>query len=655
MNINEMSERENQLVENNDALNSDPKGAESSEITPQEETKVTNMETVLETTDEKRDEFGYNLEAPAEEAEDEHDLVDENTVHFDASVALMSIEEIIPKLKELLQADEPQRKEVEDLKTQFYRALRTEIDAQKTRFLEEGGEDADFVANEPELYAAGKQLLQQIREKRAELFAQQEAEKERNVTKKLAIIDKIKELTENPSQEDFNKTYQEFKALQQEWNEIKQVPAVKANELWKSYQVYVEKFYDIVRINNEFREYDFRKNLELKSELIEAVERLHSESDIVSAFHQLQNLHQQWREIGPVAKKDREEIWARFKEASTVINKKHQAHFEALKEKENENLEKKTALCEQLEQIDYTALKTSKEWGDKLQEILAIQNQWREVGYVPKKLNSKIYTRYREACDVFFKKKNEFYKAVREELDENLKKKIELCERAESLKDSKDWRKTTQDMIEIQKEWKKIGPVPRKFMDTTWKRFIAACDYFFEQKKLQNSSRNTEEVANMEAKNAIIEKIKNLDVALAVEEATSMLRDWMSEFHKIGHVPFKQKDKVYKEFFDAVDAQFNRLNIHKSERKLENFMVNLSEISKSDKPKNQLFHERERLMSQYDRKKNELQTYENNIGFLSISSKKGNSLLDEMNHKIKNIKSELELIAKKIDLIDKEL
>ncbi len=650
---NEMLERETQPVENGDSLKPAEENINTSETIQSEEQTV--IETVPEAqSDKTAEENNYELVDETDEEDDENDL-DENSVLFDNSEALMSIEEIVGKMKAVLSEDEPQRKDVEELKTQFYRALRNDIDTQKSAFIEQGGEEADFKSVEAPLYTEGKELLAQLRNKRAEIFAKQEVEKEANVTKKLDIIEKIKVITENPSQEDFNKSYQEFKALQQEWNDIKLVPAAKANDLWKSYQVYVEKFYDIVRINNEFREYDFRKNLELKNDLIAAAERLDQEEDIISAFHQLQNLHQQWREIGPVAKVHREEVWNKFKEASTVINKKHQTYFESLKERENENLEKKAALCEKLESIDFAQLKSSKDWNDKLQEVLQIQNDWREIGYVPKKVNAKIYTRYREACDNFFKNKNDYYKVVREELDENLKKKEALCERAESLKESTDWRKTSDELIQIQKEWKTIGPVPRKHVDAIWKRFIGACDYFFEQKKLNTSSKTTEELANLDLKKAVIEKIKNMDENLSIEDGTTQLRSLVNEFHAIGHVPFKQKDKIYKEFFDATDAQFNRLNVNRSDRKMESFMNNLSSMAKSDKPKNQILHERERLMRQYDRMKNELQTYQNNIGFLSISSKKGNSLLDDMNNKMKNLKSELDLIARKIDMIDKEL
>jgi hypothetical protein len=590
-----------------------------------------------------------------EEGEDADDDDTDDTDSENSSTPLLSIEEIIVKLREMASSEDLQRKEMDEIKSQFYRSIRNETAEQKAKFLADGGEEIDFVPEELPLYIEGKELLAKIKEKRARIQLREEAEKEQNVAKKLAIIEQIKQLTENPGQEDFNKTYQEFRLLQQQWNDIKLIPQAKANELWKSYQLYVERFYDLVRINNEFREYDFKKNLELKTELCEAAERLDEEPDVISAFHQLQNLHQQWREIGPVSRKDREEIWNRFKEASNKINKKYQAHFEEIKLQENENLEKKTAICEQLESIDYSALTTQKAWREQLDKVLALQDEWRKIGYVPKKWNSKIYERYRAACNTFFEKKNQFQKSIRDELEENLRKKTALCEQAEALKDSKDWHKTTQEMIRIQKEWKEIGPVPRKFVDSLWQRFISACDYFFEQKKLSSTSHLAEEQNNLEAKKTIIDKIKQIDPQLPIEEASALLHQLIDEWHNIGHVPFKQKDTIYSDFYEATEAQFNRLNIDKGDRKLQSYRNSISDMAKSDNGRGQLLREREKLMRQYDRMKNELLTYENNLGFLSVSSKKGNNLIDEMNQRVKRLRSDLDLLIKKIDAIDREL
>ena len=625
----------------------------------QSDVEATVSEEADDQKEKEQEKIDYHLEdGEADEADDsgnEADESDEDSESDNITGSLLTVDEIVQKLRELLEAERPQRKDIDEYKNQFYRTLRNEIEGQKQAFLSTGGEEIDFVANESALFIEGKELLQKIREKRSAITAMEEAEKEKNVARKLAIIEQVKQLTQNQGQEDFNKVYQEFKSLQQEWNEIRMIPQARVNELWKSYQHYVEIFYDLVRINNEFREYDFKKNLELKNELCEAAERLDEESDVVSAFHQLQNLHQEWREIGPVSRKDREEVWNRFKEASTSINKKYQAHFEALRGKEDENLELKTSLCEKLEAIDYSQIKTIRDWNSKVKEVLAIQTQWRQIGYVPRKWNTKIYKRYRAACDFFFRSKNEYYKTLRNEMEENLRKKIELCERAEAMKESQDWKKTSQDLIEIQREWKSIGIVPHKYVDTIWKRFITACDYFFEQKKIHTSSQYEEESKNLDAKKKIVDKISQLDKTLSAEQALPLLQELMDEWYAIGHVPYKMKDRVYREFYDATEAQFDRLEIDKEERKMESFRSNIVDMSRSENGKSQLLREREKLMRQYDRMKNELQTYENNIGFLSVSSKKGNHLIDDMNQKVEKIKAELQTIVKKIDTLDKEL
>ncbi|WP_294081574.1 DUF349 domain-containing protein [Proteiniphilum sp. UBA5384] len=637
----------------------EPEEIVSGEVIVQEQSGevVELVEETPGTEEEEEPSIDYDLEDSngVEDSEEDEDDADEDSLSDDTTVILLPVDEIVGKLRDLLNSDNPKRKDIDEYKNQFYRSLRDETESQKQEFLANGGEEIDFMGKELDIYTEGKDLLQKIKEKRADILAKEEAEKEKNVARKLAIIEQIKVLTESQGQEDFNKVYQEFKTLQQEWNDIKLLPQEKVNELWKSYQRYVEKFYDLVRINNEFREYDFKKNLELKNELCEAAERLDDESDVVSAFHQLQNLHQEWRDVGPVSRKDREEIWNRFKEASTRINKKYQAHFEQLREKENENLEVKTALCEKLEAIDYDQLKSVKDWNNKVKEVLDIQSQWRQIGFVPRKWNTKIYKRYRAACDFFFRSKNEFYKSLRGEMEENLKKKIALCERAEAMKDSQDWKNTTREMIDIQKEWKVIGIIPHKHVDSVWKRFISACDYFFEQKKLHTSSQYDQEQKNLNEKKVIIEQIKQLDTALEAEEAVVKLRELMDQWYEIGYVPYKMKDRLYKEFYDASEGQFERLNIDKEERRLEAYKSSISDIARSDNSKGQLFREREKLVRQYERIKSELQTYENNIGFLSVSSKKGNNLLDDMNQKVERLKSELLLLEKKIRTIEDEL
>lgn len=576
----------------------------------------------------------------------------ENNETEASSEGKMTKEEILEKLTELVATSaESARSEIESLKQAYYKLRRNEVDELKRTFLADGGEEEDFVTPQEPTEDKLKELLATYREKRAAVIAEEEKRKADNYATKLALIDRLKVLTE--SQDDFNKLYNEFKEIQQQWKEIKEVPVEYASDLWRNYQTYSEKFYDIIKINNQFRDYDFKKNLELKTALCEAVEKLDNEPDVVSAFHQLQKLHQQWREIGPVSKELREDLWARFKAASTIINKKHQLHFESIKEKEQENLTAKTEICEQIEQIDFSQLKTFKDWEEKNREVMALQDKWKTIGFAPKKANVKIFERYRAACDIYFGKKSEFYKAIKETMDKNLELKRALCEQAEALKDSTEWRETTDKMIALQKEWKSIGSVARKHSDAIWKRFITACDYFFEQKNKNVSSQKSVELQNLAAKKEIVAKIKALGEETDSDGALSQLKEYMSEFNAIGHVPFKEKDKIYKQYHDAVDVQFDRLNIDRSERKIQTFRTSLGDMS--DKSKNKIYNERDRLMRQYERLKNELSTYENNIGFLSVSSKGGGGLVKEMNRKIDKLKEEMQLIVKKIDAIDETL
>ncbi|MDR2682547.1 MAG: DUF349 domain-containing protein [Dysgonamonadaceae bacterium] len=544
------------------------------------------------------------------------------------------------------------RNEVDALKQSFYKLYRIETEAAKKAFVEAGGIEEEFQAEPDTLEEKVKELLAVFREKKASLTAETEKIKEANLIIKKGIIEKLKELID--SKEDFYKVYNEFKKLQQQWKEVKQIPQSAANDLWKDYQYYSEKFYDLLKINNEMRDYDFKKNLELKQALCEAVERLDEEKDAVSAFYQLQKLHQEWREIGPVARDLREEIWARFKKASSVINKKHQEHFDAVRDLEQRNLEEKIALCETMENIDYSLLVSFKDWDKLNKRVLEWQDKWKSIGFAPRKQNVKIFERFRTACDVFFRKKSDFYKGFKEIMDENLKQKKAICEQAEALKESQEWKETTDKFIALQKEWKTVGPISRKYSDVLWKRFIGACDYFFEQKNAHFSSHKTEEADNLKKKKALIAQINAIDENLPANEAVAQLREYMAQFNAIGFVPFRDKDKIHKEFRTAVDQQFDRLKVDDSERRLQSFKSNLSHIG-TDKSKNKILNEREKLMRNYERLKSDIQTYENNIGFLSVSSKGGGGLLKEMQRKIESLKDELQLIEKKIDVIDQNL
>lgn len=595
-----------------------------------------------------------SAKAPEQTSEaTQHEAQLENTKEESTLITPDNKEAIIDALEKLVQQqDVPSRTDVDALKHAFYKIKAQETNSEKEAFVANGGDVADFVSSQDSLDEKLKDLLAQIKEKRAKALEEEEKVKTDNLAKKLQIIESIKALTE--SSDDFNKLFREFKDLQQKWSEIKLVPAGEANNLWKSYQIYSEKFYDLVKINNEFRDYDFKKNLELKTQLCETAEKLQEEPDVVSAFYQLQNLHQQWREIGPVAREYREEVWERFKNASTNINKQYQTHFEGLKEQEETNLAEKTAICEELKAIDFDKLTTFKEWDEKSKDVIQLQAKWKTIGFVPRKVNTQIFEEFRILCDKFFEKKAEFFKSLKDVMDDNLAKKQALLEKAKALKDSTDWSKTTEELIALQKEWKTIGSVPRKYSDAIWKEFVAACDHFFEEKKKLNSSQREEEQANLAKKKELIEKIKAIDIAEDSQKAADELYAAIEEWRTIGFVPFREKDKVYKEYQTALDEKFDKLKIDRSERKIQNFKSSVENIAHSDRPQGKLFKEREKLLHQFNKVKAELQTYENNMGFLSVSKNSG-GLLKEMNNKVETLKTELDILSKKIEVIESSI
>lgn len=563
-------------------------------------------------------------------------------------------EEVVAKVKELAEADAiPEKQELDALKQAFYKIHKADVAAARAQFVENGGEPEAFLPAPNVLEDEFKAAMNVIKQKRAELQAEQDRLKEENLKKKQDILERIKALSATP--EEANQGYKEFKELQAQWKELQPVPAEKVNELWKTYQLYVEQYYDQLKLNNEFREYDFKKNLEIKTRLCETAEKLSEETDVISAFQQLQALHQEFKETGPVAKELREEIWARFKAASTAVNKRHQQFFEDLKKKEEENLARKTALCEKIEAIDTAAIKKVAEWESQTQAIIELQKEWRTIGFAPQKMNVKIFERFRNACDRFFTEKAAFFKRLKEEQAQNLAKKTELCEKAEALKDSTDWKATADQLMQIQKEWKAIGAVPKKYSESLWQRFIGACDYFFEQKNKNSASQRSEEKGNLQKKEAVIEKLKAL---LDNEEETendkqAAVKELMKEWNETGHVPFKDKDRLYKTYHDIVDQLFKALNMSASRRRLDNFKNSLKNDAKEGGQG--LPRERERLIRAYEIKRNEIKTYENNLGFLTCSSKKGSSLLNEMNKKMEKLKEELQLLKEKIAAIDKEI
>ena len=563
------------------------------------------------------------------------------------ATSIQSKEEVIARLQEINQQEDlADKNELDALKQAFYRLRNIEVENARKAFEENGGDPEAFVSPKDEFEIQFKEIMGSIKEKRNAAKAEEEQEKQDNLEKKLAIIERMKELAESP--EDANKAYNEFKKLQVEWNEIKNIPIAKANELWKSYQLHSEKFYDLIKLNNEVREYDFKKNQEIKIHLCETAEKLAEEEDVISAFHQLQKLHQEFRETGPVAKEQREEIWNRFKAASTIVNRRHQQHFEGIKEKEQRNLDEKTVICEIVETMEYDKMVTFQDWHDKTEEILALQTKWKTIGFAPQKMNTKIFERFRAACDDFFRRKAEHFKSLKGNMNVNLEKKKQMCEKAEALKDSTDWKTTAETLTKLQKEWKEIGPVAKKYSEPIWKRFVSACDYFFEQKSKAESAHRSTEQENLEKKKAIIEKLNIINEEDSSEKNGNVIRDLMKEWNNIGHVPFKEKDKIYKQYRSIVDNLFKKQNLSASKKKLSNFK---STINKETN----LFREREKLVRAYENMKNEIKTYENNIGFLTSSSKKGNSLVSEMNRKIEKLKADLELITQKIAVIDESI
>lgn len=558
--------------------------------------------------------------------------------------------EVLERVKELAHSDEtPAKDEIDHLKTAFYKLLFAEREADQKTFIENGGDPEAYVMKTDDSEEQFKAEMGLIKEKRAKAFQQQEEEKKANLQRKQQIIEKIKMMSTSP--EEANKSYNDFKALQQEWKDIKAVPAEKANELWRNYQLYVEQYYDLLNLNRELREYDFKKNLEQKTLLCEAAEKLADEPDAVSAFHQLQELHQQYREIGPVAKELREQIWARFKAASTVINKRHQQHFEELRAKEEENLTRKTALCEKVEAIAKEENKNATDWENHTKQIIEIQTEWKTIGFAPQKMNVKIFDRFRAACDDFFGRKAEFFKTLKEKFAENTKKKKEMVEQAKALMDSTDWKATSDKLIKLQKEWKTTGMVPKKVGDQLWAEFVAACNKFFEARNAATAGTRNEEQQNLDRKKEIIAKLKELLDSTA-DNVQATLQQLIDEYGKIGHVPFKEKDKLFKEYHKVVDALYKQLNISASKQRLDNFKSSIKSMAKQGE--DMLDNERGRLMRRYEQLKSEITTYENNLGFLNASSKKGNSLIDEMNRKVNKLKDDLELIRQKIKAIDAE-
>lgn len=570
----------------------------------------------------------------------------------EVAIPQLSKPELLDALSELAQKDASEigRDEVGRLKQQFYAIRKVEIEKEKAEFLEKGNEESAFAAKEDESEAKFKEILNVIKEKKAALLAAQEAERQNNYEQKAKIVEEIKTLAADT--DNVNRTFTQFKDLQQAFKNIGEVPPTLSTELWKQYQDAVEAYYDQLKINKELRDYDFKKNLDMKQLLCDEAEKLAEEDDVVVAFKRLQDLHDKWREVGPVAKDIREEIWGRFKDASAVINKKYQAFFEERKAREQENEDAKTAICERIEALDFEALKGYSEWDEMTKVILEAQEDWKKLGYASKKMNNALFARFRETCDKFFEKKANYFKTMKDELASNLEKKIALCEKAEALKDSTDWKKTADAFVALQKEWKTIGAVAKKHSDVVWKRFLAACDYFFEEKKKKTSGVRQAEQANLKLKKEIIAKLGEIAEDTPREDAIKQVKELMAQWQQVGHVPYREKDKVYEAYRTKVDELYKRFDMRGSQARMNNFEDSVNEMSGDE---NKLYRERERLMRNYEQKRNELNTYENNLGFFNSKSKSGDTMLRDLERKIQRIKEDLATLEQKIKVIDSHL
>ena len=564
----------------------------------------------------------------------------------------LSKEELLAALTELSQkeATDIGRDEVSRLKQQFYAIRKNEIEKEKAEFIANGNEEAAFAAKTDELEEKFKEALNIIKEKKAVLLAAQEAERQNNFEQKAKILDEIKTLAADT--DNVNRTFNRFKELQQEFKNVGEVPPTVATEQWKQYQEAVEAYYDQLKINKELRDYDFKKNLEIKQLICEEAEKLTEETDIIVAFKRLQDLHEKWREVGPVAKDIREEIWGRFKDASAIINKKYQAYFEERKNREQENENAKTAICERIEALDFESLKSYSAWDEMTKVILEAQEDWKKLGFASKKMNNVLFARFRETCDKFFEMKANYFKNIKDDLASNLEKKIALCEKAEALKDSTDWKKTTDEFVALQKEWKTIGAVAKKHSEVVWRRFLAACDYFFEEKKKKTSGVRQTEQANLKLKKEVIAKLGAIAEDTPREEAIKQVKELMAQWQEIGHVPYREKDKVYEAYRAKVDELYKRFDMRGSQARMSNFEDSVNEMSGDE---NKLYRERERLMRNYEQKRNELNTYENNMGFFNSKSKSGDSMLRELERKIQRIKEEIATLEQKIKVIDSHL
>lgn len=565
---------------------------------------------------------------------------------------LKTKEDVMTRLTQLAAAEavEISREEIAHLKQRFYAIRKLEQEAELAAHLAAGKDAESFIPALDTTEEDFKNLMNTVRERKAAQAAAEEEERKQNLARKLALIEELRTISADT--DNVNRAFPRVKEIQAEFKEIGEVPPSEATDLWKDYQGAVEQFYDQLKVNKDLRDYDFRKNLELKTLLCEEAEKLNDEEDIVLAFKRLQNLHDEWRQTGPVAKEQREEIWARFKDASTLVNKKYQAFFEERKNRELENEKAKTEICERVEALDFSSLKTYAAWDEMTRVILGAQEDWKKLGFASRKANNTLFARFRAVCDRFFTLKAEHYREMKDELAANLEKKIALCEKAEVLKDSTDWKRTADELVKLQKEWKTIGTVPKKHSDNIWHRFQTACDAFFEARKANLSESRSVEQANLKAKRDIIAALREIPLDAPRSESMPKVKELQARWQEIGHVPFREKDKVYEEYRAVCDALYNRMGRERERGNLSRFEDVIKEMG-SDEQK--LYRERERILRSFEIKRNELKTYENNLGFLSSKSKTGDSMVREMERRIQRIKDDLAAIEQKIKLIDSKL
>lgn len=585
-------------------------------------------------------------EAPAEEnVADDSDAADEETgtrKYFD-----MDKQQLIDELKEIVDTKGCNRhKEVNAIKQAFFAIRKKEIEDEFRRFTEDKESDAVFASQPDPLENQLKDLLSKFHEMRADFLAKEEQRRMENLARKNAILDKLKTIAADI--DNINLHIPEVRTLQEEFKAITEIPSGAVNDSWKNYQLVIEQIYDCLKMNKELRELDFKKNLEVKRDLIEQAKALRSEEDVIEAFRKLHALHDIWRATGPVAKEYREELWNEFKELSTEVNKRHQEFFEARKEAERANEEAKTKICEEIEAVDYAELKTFAQWDKATDAIKDMQERWKGLGFASRKVNNTLFNRFRASCDKFFAAKAEFYARVKEELATNLAKKIALCEKAEALMDSTDYRRTAEEIRALQAEWKTIGSVPRKHSDAVWQRFLNACNHFFDARKKNQNEHKKEENDNLAAKRSVIEELRNLE-AETRDEAAKAIREAQDKWQTIGHVPFKIKDKLYEEFREVINAIREKYDFRETRARMNNFRRRVDEIKDDD---TKLGRERERLLRAIDNKRNELNIYENNLGFLNVKSSSGNSLVKEIERRSQLIKADIAELQKKLELLD---